>query len=432
MVREATLIALGFCLAGSTIVWLRPVLRPRRWLLLVTAFTVLDLGLIAGTNGLVTIPSNAVVAGTTAIESQVAAHLTSGGRFDVYDPQAYTDGPGAAVTGLPDDNVLAQLPSVGGYASIVSGTYNTRTLTHAPGQLNVALLGSGGLDGLDLQEIVTAPEYFLLAVRGAPTTLRAVRQLSEARGTDPVLPMGIKADVPDGGYPTYPGPRGELATGNESTWFFGELLRPARARLLLTAPAAGVQIRFGAVRADGATTWGAPVTVGAGARSVAGPLPPGAAVGLAVQVMSGRLPAHQATIAVGPRTYELDGSLSDAVRPGPWRAQGSVDGHSLFVRTEAPHPIYAVGAAGRPPPHVSVLSDGANAETVSVRTASPIVVVRDVAWDAGWHATVTVNGGPIRSLRVAPRGLMEQCGSRPAPISSRSPTGLRTGWWPAA
>jgi hypothetical protein len=124
--------------------------------------------------------------------------------------------------------------------------------------------------------------------------------------------------------------------------------------------------------------------------------------------MSGRLPAHQATIAVGPRTYELDGSLSDAVRPGPWRAQGSVDGHSLFVRTEAPHPVYAVGAAGRPPPHVSVLSDGANAETVSVRTASPIVVVRDVAWDAGWHATVTVNGGPIRSLRVAPRGLMEQ------------------------
>ena len=54
--REATLIALGFCLAAGIIVWLRPLLRPRRWLLLVGAFTVLDLGLIAGTSGLVDHP----------------------------------------------------------------------------------------------------------------------------------------------------------------------------------------------------------------------------------------------------------------------------------------------------------------------------------------------------------------------------------------
>jgi hypothetical protein len=407
-VRQATLIALGFCLAAGIIVWLRPILRPSRWLLLVSAFTVLDLGLLAGTSGLVTTPSNAVVAGTTVIEHRVATHLTSGGRFDVYDPQAYVDAPSAAEAGLPDDNVLAQLPSVGGYASIVSGTYNTRTLTHAPGQLNVSLLSSGALDGLDLQEIVTAPEYFLVPLRGAPTTLRAVHRRAEARGTDPVLPMGMKADVPDGGYPTYPAARGVVASGQESEWFFGEQLRPTRARLLLRAPAVDAQIRFGSVHADGATTWGAPVTVRAGARSAAGPLPPGTAVGLAVQVVSGRLPAHQATIAVGGRTYELDGSLSDAVRPGPWRAQGFVDGHSLFVRTGASHPVYAVGAAGRPPPHVSVVSNGANAETVEVRTASAAVVVRDVALDAGWHATVTVNGGPARSVRVAPYGLTEQ------------------------
>ena len=125
-VREATLIALGFCAAAAIIVWLRPLLRRRRWLLLVSAFTVLDLGLVAGTSGLVTLPSNALVGGTTPVESHVAADLTSGGRFDVFDPQRYGEGPGEAAAGLPDDNVVAQLPSVGGYASIVNGAYDAR------------------------------------------------------------------------------------------------------------------------------------------------------------------------------------------------------------------------------------------------------------------------------------------------------------------
>ncbi len=403
-VREATLIALGFCAAGAAIVWLRPVLPPRRWLLLVSAFTVLDLGLVAGTSGLVSVPSNAVVAGTTPIEDHVAADLTSGGRFDVYDPQGYADRPSGAPAGLPDDNLLAQLPSVGGYASLVNGTYNARTSTHTPGQLNLALLGPGDLDGLDLQEIVTAPEYFLVPLRGQPTTLRGVHQVTEAHGTDPVLPLGIEADVPDSGYPTYPAPRGALATGQSSSWFFGESLRPRQASVLLTAPApvGGVRIRFGTVHADGATTWGAPVTVVTGARSAAGRLPPGAAVGLAVHVISGRLPPHQATIAEGTRTYELDGSLSNVVRPGLWRPSASIDHYSLFARTAAPHPLYAVPHAGDPSPHISVVSDAANAETFRVRTASPAVVVRDVAWDAGWHASVSVNGGPPEPLTRRP------------------------------
>jgi len=427
-VREATLIALGFCAAAGIIVWLRPILRRRRWLLLVSAFTVLDLGLVAGTSGLVTVPSNALVAGTTPIEDHLAADLTPGGRFDLYDPQGYGEGPSEAAAGLPDGNVLAQLPSVGGYASIVSGHYDASTLTHAQGQLNIALLGAGNLDDLDLQAIVTAPEYFLLPLRGTPTTLRDVNQVSESHGADPVLPLGIHADVPESSYPAYPAPRGELGTGQSDTWFFGGSLRPRQASVLLTTPAAaaGVRVRFGTVRADGATTWGAPVTVVAGARIAMGPLPSGAAVppgspgsagsavsavsavGLAVQVVSGSLPPHQATIRVGTRTYELDGSLSDAVRPGQWRPSGSVGGFSLFVRAAPPHPLYAVRRAGSPPPRISVVSDTANSETVSVRAASPTVVVRDVAWDAGWHASVAVNGGPAEPLTVAPHGLTEQ------------------------
>jgi hypothetical protein len=407
-VREATLVALGFCLAAALLVWFRPVLPPRRWLFLVAALTVLDLGLSAGTSELVTVPSNAVIAGSTAIEKQVAAHLSPGGRFVVYDPQAYRNGSSDLETGLPDDNILAGLPSVGGYASIVSGNYDAQTSTHTTGQLDVGLFGAGDPDGLDLQEVVTAPEYFLLPLRGSPATLPAVRQVSEAPGTDPVLPMGIDADVAEGTYPTYPAPRPAVVAGKLSMWLFGESLRVARARVLLASPAAGAQIRFGQVRAGGAVRWGTPVTVAAGARSAAGPLPPGQSVGLAVQVLNGRLPPQQATIAVGPRVYEIDGPLSDVVRPGLWRPQGSVDNYSLFGRTTPPRPVYVVSPAGRPPPQVGVVSDSASAETVRVRTASPAVLVRDVAWDDGWHASVTVDRGRTTTLRIAPRGLVEQ------------------------
>jgi hypothetical protein len=407
-VREATLIALGFCLAAGLVVWARPVLPPRRWLLLVAALTVVDLGLSAGTSELVSLPSNAVIAGSTAIETHVAAHLTPGGRFVVYDPQGYRNGLNDLGTGLPDDNIVAGLPSVGGYASIVSGNYDAQTSTHTTGQLNARLFGAGDPGGLDLQEIVTAPEYFLLALRGAPATLSAVHQVTEAPGTDPVLPMGIHADVVEGAYPTYPAPRPALGAGQSSQWLFGESLRVARATVLLTSPAVRAQIRFGQIGADGAVRWGTPVSVAAGALRVAVRLPPGPSVGLAVQVLSGRLPAQQATIEVGPRVYELDGPLSDVVRPGPWRSLGSVDNYALFGRTVPPHPVYVVGRAGRPAPQVAVASESANAETLRVRTASSAVLVRDVAWDEGWHASVTVGRGRTTALRVSPRGLMEQ------------------------
>ena len=118
-------------------------------------------------------------------------------HLDVYkrQPQGYANGSNNFATGLPDVNVLARLPSVGGYASIVSGGYNTVTLAHQSGDFNVPQLGNGQFAELDLQDIVTAPEYFLLALRGTPTTLAGVRQMSEFHGQDPVLPMGITANV---------------------------------------------------------------------------------------------------------------------------------------------------------------------------------------------------------------------------------------------
>jgi hypothetical protein len=408
-VREATFIALGFCLGAAAIVWLRPVLRHRHWILLVTAFMTLDLGLSVGTSQLVSTPSNALVSGRTALENDVARHLAPSGRFDVFNPQEYVNGAGAEVTGLPDDNILAHLPAVGGYASIVSGNYDARTLTHDSGQLNVALFGTGALDALDLVDLVTAPEYFLVPIAGAPTSAGAIQPMTEAPGTDPVLPMGLRSSAVGGPYPAYPPARPALVTSQSTRWFFGETLRPARASVLLTAAdLAPTVIRFGTIRATGTVRWGPPVTVAAGARGAEGALPVGAADGLAVEVVSGRLPAQQATITVGSRRYELDGALSAAVRPGQWRQRATADGYTLLVRNAAPHGVYAIGSHGAPAASVSVRSNSVNATSIEVRSTHRVVVVRDVAFDVGWHAAVSVDGGPPRQVGVAPDGLVQQ------------------------
>jgi hypothetical protein len=150
------------------------------------------------------------------------------------------------------------------------------------------------------------------------------------------------------------------------------------------------------------------VPVVRGAKSVGNMLPQGSAVGLTVQVVSGRLPPHQSDILVGRTTYELDGALSRAVQPGPWRQQGSIHEYTLFVRTKAPTPVYAVGRDNDPAPHVEVLAQGDNSESIRVHARAPVAVVRDVAWDGGWQATSSSNGGPEVTVPVEKHGLVQE------------------------
>jgi len=406
-VREAAIIALAFCVVAGGIVWSRAILKFQHWIVAVALFMVVDLGLMAGTSQLVTVPPNAVVNGNTSVERDVATHLAPGGRFDVYDPQGYSNTPESG-SGSADENLLAQLPSVAGYSSIVNGYYNSLTLTHTPGELNIPLLGAGKLNELDLQDIVTLPEYFLVPLSNAPIGLADAHQASEAGGADPALPLGSKANYHDTAYPYYPPPRGALKSGRESSWFFGELLQPTRATLLLASPGIPSVIRFGTIGSHGAIGWGSNVDLRGGARSVTGALPGGEATGLVVQVVSGQLPKHLAVISEGGRPYELEGSLSTAVHPGAWDFAGSVQGYSLFVRKKPPTPIYAISSAGQGPPRLHVLTNGANTESVRVEATRSFTIVRDVAWDGGWQAMVSVNGTAPRKLSVTEHGLVQQ------------------------
>ena len=203
------------------------------------------------------------------------------------------------------------------------------------------------------------------------------------------------------------GPGRRVSTGQTSAWFFGEPLEPASATLVLAhAAGPGTFVRLGTLSADGSTRWSTTMSVATGATSVTGALPQGAAVGLREQVI-GSLPAQRAVITVGGRPYELGGSLSSALVPGPWQQAGFAQGYAVFTLRAPPVPISASTLTGRPLP-VEVVSSATKSEQIRVSTPSAATVIRSVAWDSGWSATVSVNGGKARNIPVGSFDLVQQ------------------------
>jgi hypothetical protein len=111
------------------------------------------------------------------------------------------------------------------------------------------------------------------------------------------------------------------------------------------------------------------------------------------------VPAHSAVIGIGSHVYELDGALSTAVVPGPWRLAGLSQGYAVFTFSKPPVPISAITADGRPLP-VQVISSTTKSEEVRVVSPGPASIVRSVAWDSGWTGTVSVDGGAARNVPV--------------------------------
>jgi len=406
-VRKATVIALAFCAGAAAIVWIRPYLRALPWVRLAAVFVALDLGLMAATSQLPEIPSNDLVSGTTPVQQLMEAHLAPGGRMVNYDPQTYGSWP-ESPQGVPDLNIIAGLPSVSGYASIVNGNYESVTHTHEQDDLDIGQLASGTLDRLNLREVVTVPEYFLVPLQSMPSSVGDMRQASEGFGADPVLPRGYGADFNEIAYPFYPGPRPALRTGQSASWFFGESLVPDSVTLVLShAAGPGTLVRLGTLAADGSTRWGVPVPVAPGSRRVAERLPGGSAVGVSVRVVAGSLPSHVAVVTVAGRPYELGGSLSSAIVPGPWSLAGLSQGYAVFTLGKPPTPISATTSGGRQLP-LKVISSTTKSEEVRVDAPATTTVFRSVAWDSGWRGSVSVNGGKAQSVPVDSVDLVQE------------------------
>jgi len=405
-VRESTGIALAFCAGGAALVWLRPHLSTGPWYRWAAVFVVVDLALMAATSQLTWTPPNDLLAGSTPVQQLMAAHLPPDGRMVNYDPQTYSSYQDS-LQGVPDLNILAQLPSVSGYASIVNGSYESATHTHEQDDLDVGQLMSGTLDRLDLREVVTLPEYFLVPLASAPRSVDDFTQVSEFATTDSVLPRGFGAQFNETAYPFYPGARPALQAGEAASWYFGESLSPTSVTLLLASPArVPTSLRFGALRADGSARWGDPVAVSAGSTRVTARLPEADAVGLAVAT-SGPLPSQRAVITVGGRPYGLAGSLSSAIVPGTWQLAGFSEGYAVFTFPQPPVPISASAPGGHPLP-VEVLTKTTKSEVVKVRAPVGAVVTRSVAWDSGWTASVSVDGGRPQRVPVDDVDLVQQ------------------------
>ncbi len=405
-VREATLIALAFCVGAAGLVWIRPRMHAAAWARLAAAFVVVDVGLMAATSQLTQTPPNDLLAGTTPIEQLAAAHLVPGGRMVNYDPQTYASYPGSP-QGIPDLNIIPRLPSVSGYASIVNSNYESATRTHHQDDLDIAQLALGTLDKLNLREIVTVPQYFLVPLAAMPRSFSDVTPVSEPFGADPVLPRGYGAVFNATAYPFYPGPRPALRNGQTASWFFGEPLEAATATVLLAQPAApGTLVRIGTLDASGATRWGRQLAVPAGATSLTADLPRGSGVGVALQVQ-GTLPSQRVVITVAGKAYELGGSLSSALVPGTWRLAGFSQGYAVFTLPRRARPITATTDRGTRV-QVQVLSSTTKSEQVRVHTTGPATIVRSVAWDAGWRATVSVNGAKGHAVAVSSYDLVQR------------------------
>ena len=226
-VREATAIALAFCIGAAVLVWIRPWLGRRSWVRLAAVFVVVDVGLMGVTSQLSQTPPNDLIAGTTPIEKLMAAKLPPGGRLVNYDPQTYSSYPGSP-QGVPDLNIIPGLPSVSGYASIVNGNYESTTHTHEQDDLDIGQLSSGMLGRLDLREVVTVPEYFLVPLQAVPRSFDDFTQISESFGADPVLARGYGADFNDTAYPVRPGPPARALCGTDG---FVVLRRDPAARI---------------------------------------------------------------------------------------------------------------------------------------------------------------------------------------------------------
>jgi hypothetical protein len=120
---------------------------------------------------------------------------------------------------------------------------------------------------------------------------------------------------------------------------------------------------------------------------------------LSAQVVTGSLPSQRAAISVAGHPYELAGSLSSALIPGSWQWAGSSQGYAVFTLRKPAEPVVATTGNGRRLP-VQIVSSTTKSEDIRLHAPAAATVIRSVAWDSGWTATVSVNGGKARTIPV--------------------------------
>jgi hypothetical protein len=392
-VTAAIVVAVGIALVAACVALLRPRVPRRLWLVVVSAATIVDLGLFSGGSAYLSSHAVAEPPSPGPVVTLVSRSLSPGGRYALFDPSLY-DPSTTALAGEPDSGILEQLPSAEGYGSLVDNVYAARTATTNRDYISPAGIAAGTFSDIGLQVIVTVPESFLTPIVRLPQSA-AAQVVAEPPGTDPVLPGG---DLQAPGLPIVrrtSAPRPPLSAGQTTSWWFGTTVGVTAVLVQFPPASADRAVRVGLVGAAatglGPVRWSASQMVPAGAAGVLVPFAGGpAAEGIAVQLGHGpALGPLSVSVAAGSRAYLVNGALADTLLPGAWLDVGSADGFSVFRSSgPAPRVAWLDGAAGA----VAVTARSVSTLTVAVHAGAAGRLVVGTAYDSGWHATVTAAG----------------------------------------
>lgn len=382
---------------------------------LVLAALVLDLATLLAGTPMTTVPDS-WMASATADSSSVAT-LAGSGRYALYNPwiRNLLRDPGVLVrTALTDDNILHRVSSVGGYGSIVDGTYDAATDTHGLESLRSSGLADGTFDVLDLRALLTLPLYLdeaipphsAIPVAGGPPA-------PADGGTD----VPTKAPNPS---PMAAGPW-TVAPSSLRNWRLPGTRRVLRVTVVVRGDAAPAPAKLSIGVASGVSArppvlHTVPVVNGQAHLSLLSPV-----TGESVVVADpGRRPAVVgAVVAVTMHPDErllLDGSLQGALPLGHWSYGGRLGALVVFLDNRAPGPAWlqpldspAPDPARRAPGTVRVIGARSVSPEVDVVTLpAPARLVRSETYEPGWTATVQPlpAGRPVEQ-RVTRFGLVQ-------------------------
>lgn len=311
-----------------------------------------------------------------------AARLGNG-RFAIYDP-AVVKLPGLIEVGETDLNALTRHPSVQGYGSVVSETYDAATGTHLDGTLSPCALEAGAFSPLGLTTLLAlpgsvAPRAGGRGPRGATCGVRWPASSSTERRwllEGPTTVDHVDLDVP-ASLGLEPAVLGTLRVGIVDP--SGVVEFPAAATL--SVDGSGLDVGFAhAVSATGI------VAAGAGAGQIG-----------------------DSTVVSGPGVrVELDGPLQDGLDRGDWHYAGKLDGFVVYRRDVAARTVWVEGDPPSARAERLEFDDQTGGETDTVASASAFVVARSEAYSPGWHVEATnLTDGRTQSLRVGALGLVQ-------------------------
>jgi hypothetical protein len=335
------------------------------------------------------VPSSPAVAAARS-RSRSGAQRTIGiatmhlsGRFAVYDPGRLYPSQLRAL-GVPDANALAGTWSVEGYGSIVDGHYATLTGVHGVsgrGQdvFSPRAAADGVLDSLSTQAVLAPAQYFRVPVKPGASAKAGAGGRSGERGLSP---------------------------GRTTTWFLGGPLAVRSAHLdIRVSPSPGrgartLVVRVGVLTQDGAIRWARVETYETSATDISATaarvhavwVSPTDAVALLVD---STLPASAEPPILVDRTgrsYELDGTLQQAMSAPHWEYRGQDGPFAVFFDQRAKPALTLRAPRGGSLRGASVRRlTGPELEPSAAIVSSPkgVDVVRADAAVPGWSASWT-------------------------------------------